>query len=32
MESYSLVPAEVTGLISIEAIDAPFRVVSAERK
>lgn len=32
MESYNLVPAEVTGLISIEAIDAPFRVVSAERK
>ncbi len=32
MESYNLVPAEVTGLISIEAIDAPFRAVSAERK
>ena len=25
MESYNLVPAEPTGLISIEAIDAPFR-------
>lgn len=32
MESYNLVPAEVTGLISIEAIDAPFRAVGAERK
>jgi NADPH-dependent glutamate synthase beta subunit-like oxidoreductase/NAD-dependent dihydropyrimidine dehydrogenase PreA subunit len=32
MESYNLVPAEVTGLISIEAIDAPFRAVSVERK
>ena len=25
MESYNLIPAEATGLISIEAIDAPFR-------
>ena len=25
MESYNLIPAEPTGLISIEAIDAPFR-------
>ncbi len=25
MESYNLVPAEPTGLISIEAIDGPFR-------
>ncbi len=32
MESYNLVPAEVTGLISIEAIDAPFRTVSAAGK
>ena len=32
MDSYNLVPAEVTGLISIEAIDAPFRAVTAERK
>lgn len=32
MESYNLVPAEVTGQISIEAIDAPFRAVTAERK
>ena len=25
MESYNLLPAEQTGLISIEAIDGPFR-------
>jgi formate dehydrogenase (NADP+) beta subunit len=29
MESYSLVPAEPTGLISIEAIDRPFRAPAA---
>ena len=31
MESYNLIPAEPTGLISIEAIDAPFRA-AAETK
>lgn len=31
MESYNLIPAEPTGLISIEAIDAPFRA-AAEKK
>jgi len=25
MEAYNLIPSEPTGLISIEAIDAPFR-------
>jgi formate dehydrogenase beta subunit len=29
MESYNLIPAEPTGLISIEAIDAPFRAKPA---
>jgi NADPH-dependent glutamate synthase beta subunit-like oxidoreductase/NAD-dependent dihydropyrimidine dehydrogenase PreA subunit len=32
MESYSLVPAEPTGLIPIEAIDAPFRAPVATSK
>ena len=32
MESYNLIPAEPTGLISIESIDAPFRTVAADRK
>lgn len=32
MESYNLIPAEPTGLISIASIDAPFRTVGAERK
>jgi NADPH-dependent glutamate synthase beta subunit-like oxidoreductase len=29
MESYNLIPAEATGLISIEAIDGPFRKLPA---
>lgn len=32
MESYNLIPAEPTGLVSIESIDAPFRSVAADRK
>ncbi len=32
MESYSLLPAEPTGLISVEAIDAPFRTTTASNK
>ncbi len=32
MESYNLIPAEGTGLISIEAIDAPFRTAAAGKK
>jgi Fe-S-cluster-containing hydrogenase component 2 len=32
MESYNLVTAEPTGLISIESIDAPFRTADASRK
>jgi NADPH-dependent glutamate synthase beta subunit-like oxidoreductase/NAD-dependent dihydropyrimidine dehydrogenase PreA subunit len=32
MESYNLVKAEPTGLISIESIDAPFRTADASRK
>jgi NADPH-dependent glutamate synthase beta subunit-like oxidoreductase/NAD-dependent dihydropyrimidine dehydrogenase PreA subunit len=32
MESYNLIPAEPTGLISIEAIDAPFRTAAASNK
>jgi ferredoxin len=32
MESYNLIPAEPTGLISIEAIDAPLRSVVASNK
>jgi NADPH-dependent glutamate synthase beta subunit-like oxidoreductase/NAD-dependent dihydropyrimidine dehydrogenase PreA subunit len=32
MESYNLVTAEPTGLISIESIDAPFRSADASRK
>ena len=32
MESYNLVTAEATGLISIESIDAPFRTADASRK
>jgi NADPH-dependent glutamate synthase beta subunit-like oxidoreductase len=32
MESYNLIPAEPSGLISIEAIDGPFRGASAARK
>ena len=32
MESYNLIPAEPTGLISIEAIDAPFRTAAATNK
>ena len=32
MESYNLIPAEPTGLISIEAIDGPFRTVVASNK
>jgi NADPH-dependent glutamate synthase beta subunit-like oxidoreductase/NAD-dependent dihydropyrimidine dehydrogenase PreA subunit len=31
MESYNLIPAEPTGLISIEAIDAPFRTAGSNR-
>jgi NADPH-dependent glutamate synthase beta subunit-like oxidoreductase len=31
MESYNLVPAETTGLISIESIDAPFRATGAKK-
>jgi NADPH-dependent glutamate synthase beta subunit-like oxidoreductase/NAD-dependent dihydropyrimidine dehydrogenase PreA subunit len=32
MESYNLIPAEPTGLISIESIDAPFRAAVAAVK
>ncbi len=32
MESYSLIPAEPTGLISIESIDAPFRAAAVAGK
>lgn len=32
MESYNLIPAEPTGLISIEFIDAPFRAAAAAEK
>ena len=32
MESYNLVTAEPTGLISVESIDAPFRTADASRK
>ena len=32
MESYNLIPAESTGLISIESIDAPFRAAVAAVK
>jgi NADPH-dependent glutamate synthase beta subunit-like oxidoreductase/NAD-dependent dihydropyrimidine dehydrogenase PreA subunit len=32
MESYNLIPTEPTGLISIEAIDAPFRTAAASNK
>ena len=32
MEAYNLVPAEPTGLISIAAIDAPFRAPVAGNK
>ncbi|MGA7341430.1 MAG: FAD-dependent oxidoreductase, partial [Terracidiphilus sp.] len=32
MESYNLIPAEGTGLISVEAIDAPFRTAAVEKK
>jgi ferredoxin len=31
MESYNLIPAEPTGLISIEAIDAPFRTTASNK-
>jgi len=31
MESYNLIPAEPTGLISIESIDAPFRAAAAAK-
>jgi NADPH-dependent glutamate synthase beta subunit-like oxidoreductase len=31
MESYNLVPAEATGLISVESIDAPFRATGAKK-
>jgi NADPH-dependent glutamate synthase beta subunit-like oxidoreductase/NAD-dependent dihydropyrimidine dehydrogenase PreA subunit len=32
MESYNLIPAEPTGLISIEAIDAPLRTAATSNK
>ncbi|MGC9225141.1 MAG: FAD-dependent oxidoreductase [Terracidiphilus sp.] len=32
MEAYNLIPAEPTGLISIESIEAPLRVPVADRK
>ena len=32
MESYRLVPAEPTGLISVEALDAPFRAATTSNK
>jgi len=32
MESYNLIPAEATGLVSIAAIDAPFRAPAASNK
>ena len=31
MESYNLIPAEPTGLISLESIDAPFRAAAAAK-
>jgi NADPH-dependent glutamate synthase beta subunit-like oxidoreductase len=31
MESYNLVPAEATGLISVESIDAPFRATGGKK-
>jgi len=32
MESFNLLPAEPTGLISVESIDAPFRTAVTDRK
>ena len=32
MEAYNLIPSEPTGLISLEAIEAPLRLATADRK